>query len=104
MNQVSNQSGLDDKNDRDNGHIGSFFQNLNNTQCQQLMALLSTHLSSTIRANEQPNVPSTSYTTGTCFSVAMSPVLSSPQFWIVDSGASKHVCSYTRAFEFMRPI
>ena len=65
-----------------------FFQNLNNTQCQQLMALLSTQLSSTIRANEQPNVPSTSYTAGTCFSVAMNLVLSSPQFWIVDSGAS----------------
>ena len=104
VNQISNQSGLDDKIDRDHGGVRSFFQNLNNTQCQQLMALLSTQLSSTIRVNEQPDVPSTSYTTGTCFSVVMNLVLSSPQFWIVDSGASQHVYSNDLAFEFLRPI
>ena len=43
-NQVSTPLSDEDKADKDNVNIGTFFQHLNSAQCHQLMIMLSTHL------------------------------------------------------------
>ena len=49
VNQFST-SPIEDTVDKDTSPIGSFFQQLINTQCQQLMSLLSNHLVSNVSA------------------------------------------------------
>ena len=67
--------------------------------------MISSHMTTTTgRPKDQCDSPSTSYVTGTCFSVSIDPMLSSPHYWILDSGASKHVCFHARAFSFLKPI
>ena len=101
VNQISSVA---DGNDHGNGTCGNFLQHLNNAQCKQLINLLSNHFSTIVRANDSSDVPCTSYAIGICFSVSMNQDFSSPQFWIVDSGASRHICSNAHAFAIMRPI
>ena len=79
---------------------GNFLQTLSHEQFQQLLAMLSTHMTSNGRQNDSP---STSYVTGTCFSISVHPMLSSLYYWIPDSGASRH-CFHARAFLFLKPI
>ncbi|KAL5540434.1 hypothetical protein UlMin_044950 [Ulmus minor] len=74
-------------------------------QYQQLMSMLSSHLVTSVKTTpDQRDVPAVSYTTGICFSVSLNHVFSSTQFWIVDSGATKHICSNAAAFICMRSI
>ena len=59
VNQIS--SG-DETYDNSNAAFGNFRQNLNTVQCQQVMSLLSTHLSSAARINyDSPDTSSTPY-------------------------------------------
>ncbi|KAK0584459.1 hypothetical protein LWI29_013591 [Acer saccharum] len=67
--------------------------------------MLSTHLASSSKSNNelQPtNVAS--FTTGTYFSVTLIEVFSSPQYWIVDSGATRLICSIASAFTSLHHI
>ncbi|KAL5556239.1 hypothetical protein UlMin_038475 [Ulmus minor] len=71
-------SASDDKPDQ-SSPFGSFVQNLSSNQYQQLMSCM-------------------------CFSVSLNPIFSSNQFWIIDSGATRHICSQTNAFISLHPI
>ena len=84
-----------DNSDHQSSHVGSFLQNLNTEQYQQLMTLLSTHLStsakeSTQQEAAQQDVPSTSYVVGICLSASITPNFSSMKLWIIDSGCHSY--------------
>ena len=67
--------------------------------------MISIHMTTTSgRSKDQCDSPSTSYITGTCFSISIDPMLLSPLYWILDSCASKHVCFHARAFLLLKPI
>ena len=68
--------------------------------------MVSTHLnsSSSSATNEQQDVPSTSYMAGICLSVSLNPMLASASVWIIDSGASKHICFDVNSFLSLKPI
>lgn len=70
------------------------------------MSMLSTHLasSSNIVAVDQQDNNIISYAAGICYSIIGDPVFSSKDTWIIDSGATKHVCSIAAAFVSMRII
>ncbi|XP_068646331.1 uncharacterized protein [Aristolochia californica] len=51
--------------------IGSFVQNLNSNQYQQLMSMLSTHLSSSAKVTTAPESSTTNCLAGICFSVSL---------------------------------
>ncbi|KAI9180945.1 hypothetical protein LWI28_009587 [Acer negundo] len=61
---------------------------LNANQYQQLMSMLSNHLTTSTKASSVTENPSTSYATSICFLVSLNPILSSSKIWIVDSGAT----------------
>ena len=81
-------------------NVVSLLQTLSTEQCQHLMAVLSSHLVSSVVTND---APSTSCTTGICSSVSVQPSLTS-MHWIMDSGASTRICSNAKLFLSMRPI
>ena len=101
VNQITTQPSDEDKVDTDNTNIGSFFEHLNSAECHQLMTMLSTHL---IKTTDQADCPSTSYTTCTCLFVSVNLVFSSSNTWIIDSGASRHICANAYDFIAMRPL
>ena len=113
MNQVSSQPhGVDTSHQSvvpDNvgeGNSAHLLNTLNSTQCQQLISLLTSHLTITAATSGQLNdhSESSTYHTGTCFSASFQQPSSINQLWIVDSGASKHICSSLHAFTSLRPI
>ncbi|KAK0607139.1 hypothetical protein LWI29_010020 [Acer saccharum] len=86
------------------GSVNNFVQMLNANQYQQLMSMLSNHLTTSTKASSITENPSTSYATGICFSVSLNPILSSPEIWIVYSGATSNICSYAPSFTTLHPI
>ncbi|KAK0593195.1 hypothetical protein LWI29_032697 [Acer saccharum] len=90
----------DDRTDQSNG-FGGFVQNLNSNQYQQLMSMFSTHLSSSAKVTDASPA---NCLAGICSSVSLSPLFSSNQFWIVDSGATRHICSQASVFVSLHPI
>ncbi|KAI9198311.1 hypothetical protein LWI28_013676 [Acer negundo] len=58
--------------------------------------MFSSHLTTSIKSDSDQDV--TTYPTGICFSVSLSPIFSSNHIWIVDSGATRHICSKASAF------
>ncbi|XP_031280999.1 uncharacterized protein LOC116139474 [Pistacia vera] len=68
------------------------------------MSMLSTHLSSSAKVTNAPDPAQTNCLAGICFSVSLSPLFSSNQFWIVDSGATRHICSQASAFVSLHSI
>ncbi|XP_068661006.1 uncharacterized protein [Aristolochia californica] len=95
---AAHQVSTADDNQGSSTSVGSFVQNLNSNQYQQLMSMLSTHLSSSAKVSTAPESSTTNCLTGICFSVSLNPLISSQQFWIVDSGATRHICSLAPAF------
>ncbi|PON62251.1 hypothetical protein PanWU01x14_139510 [Parasponia andersonii] len=67
------------------------------------MSKLSHHLAATVKTSSD-DAPSTSYTTSTCFSISLSAIFSSTQYCIVDSGATRHICSNANVFVSLKPI
>ena len=57
VNRISNTDGVAD---HANTVSDNFLQNLNNSQCQQLMSFLSSHLSSAAKIHDPSDIPSTS--------------------------------------------
>lgn len=85
--------------------LGNFVQNLNSSQYQQLMTMLSTHLASNSNSTSSDQDENTStYAAGICHSKLISPTFTSKNIWIMDSGASKHVSSTADAFVNLRTI
>ena len=69
------------------------------------MTMLSTHLTtSSVKATEQQDSPSISYLASICLSVSFNSMLSSSFVWIVDSGASRHICCNANAFISLKKI
>ncbi|KAL5552689.1 hypothetical protein UlMin_040090 [Ulmus minor] len=93
----------DDRLDQSNS-FGGFVQNLNSNQYQQLMSMFSTHLSNPTKVNNGPDSSQTNCLTGMCFYVSLNPIFSSNQFWIIDSGATRHICSQANAFISLHSI
>lgn len=79
------------------------FKSISSEQYHQLMTMLSNHLVST-KNNDQPDNSSTSHMAGTCYSLPPKPNINSLKYWIVDSGASQHVCSNIHVFSSLKPI
>lgn len=104
VNHVSTPSSFDNKNIQEKTEIADFFQHLDNNQCNQLMTLLSNRMTSTLKVSDHINDTPVTYSTGTCFSVSTKTIGSSSSVWLVDSGASKHICSNAKHFTNMRPI
>lgn len=98
VDQVSDQSLPNLSSDQDSGQTGRFLKTLNNIQYQQLMTMFSNHLVSHVKDNEPPKVPSTSHTTGSCYSITTNPHFDSMNHWIMDYGAFKHTCSNANLF------
>ena len=68
------------------------------------MSLLSTHLSFGAHITDSTDTPSTSYTSGICSSISPNHSFSSSShLWLVDSGASCHMCSHSHLFTFLTP-
>ncbi|PON54445.1 hypothetical protein PanWU01x14_195240 [Parasponia andersonii] len=84
--------------------MGNFSQNLDTTQYQQLMIMLSNHLTTTIKPALDSDCRSTSFATGMCFSVSLNPVFSSIDYWIVNSRATRHIFPDANAFASLKPI
>lgn len=84
--------------------IGRFIQSLNPNQYHQLMSMLSNHLTSSSNPTDRHKYNATSYAVGTCFSLSEHSIFSSNNIWIVDSGATRHICSHAGAFISMRII
>ena len=101
MNQISSS---DKVTNHANTVAGTFLQNLNNTQCQQLMSLLSTYLSSAAKVHDSLDIPSTSYSSSIYSFIFLNQPFVSFHIWIVDSGASKHICSHAHLFTPLTPI
>lgn len=79
-------------------------QGISNQQYQQLMTLLSPHFSSQIKDTPPESTTSSTYTSGICLSISMNDTFSSVHYWILDSGASRHICSNLKAFINLRPV
>ena len=107
INQVSSQvdSPSVQKAAHDNGQIGTFIKNLNSDQYQQLMTVLSNHLLSTVNMNasDSSSAPSIHHA-GICFSLSLSTLDSYSSLWILDFGASTHICSNANFFVSLKPI
>ncbi|KAJ0018876.1 hypothetical protein Pint_10931 [Pistacia integerrima] len=87
-NVAAHQVSTTDNRSYHSNSFGGFVQNLNSNQYQQLMSMLSTHLSSSAKVTNAPDPGQTNCLAGICFSVFWSPLFSSNRFWIVDSGAT----------------
>lgn len=95
---------LEDKSSKDNDSIANFFQNLDNNQCHHLMNILSKRMASTFQIEAPADHSPISHNTGTCFSVSVHPKFASSNSWIIDSGASKHICTNAVQFISLQPL
>ncbi|KAL5821159.1 hypothetical protein ACOSQ3_023041 [Xanthoceras sorbifolium] len=68
------------------------------------MFMFSKHLTSSVKDSNDREASHTSYPTGICFSVSLSDIFSSNHLWIVDSGATRHICSQLQAFISLKAI
>ena len=83
-------------------NMSNFVQMLNPSQHSHLMAMLSTHL---LAAKISADVESYfAQATGTCLSILVNPIFHSSRYWIVDSGATSHICFSQDAFLSMKPV
>lgn len=112
VNQISNQSlppaaSVKTSNANHNSTSSApnnFFNSLDKTQYDQLMSLFASHLSVMDQSTVSSDDPGASHSTGTCLSTFAPHSLIPSRCWIVDSGASRHICSNIGAFISMRPI
>lgn len=82
----------------------NFFQTLTPDQHTQLMKMFIIHLSTPSLDSHTPDRASSSFTTCICLSASLMPSLSTGKPWILDSGASGHICSDARLFEKLTPL
>ncbi|XP_061356866.1 uncharacterized protein LOC133301265 isoform X2 [Gastrolobium bilobum] len=74
--------------------VGNFLKDLDPLKCSQLMHLLSEHMAT---SNKIPEAVVAPYSVVSNFGTFLSSK------WIVDSGASQHICADARTFVSMRP-
>ncbi|KAK0581916.1 hypothetical protein LWI29_019529 [Acer saccharum] len=85
-------------------NFGNFVQMLNPPQYQHLMSMLTAQMNAASKPQMDTGSPSTSYATGICLSVSFNPILASSHYWIIDSGATSHICSTYSVFSSLKPI
>ena len=103
VNQVSTPATHDEQ-CKDSGSIGVFMNTLNTDQYQQLMTMLSNHLVSSNPTSDTQPTSSTSYAAGICSFAPVTSKFPSSHLWLIDSGASRHICSHAHMFLFLKPI
>ncbi|XP_073046189.1 uncharacterized protein [Primulina eburnea] len=99
VNQVAGQANVSENQDS-----STIFQNFNKGHMEQLMAMFIQQLSSSDKKVDIQDNASNPSTSGTCFSISVPSALNIPTCWIVDSGASRHICSNRDAFIFLKTI
>ncbi|XP_075515865.1 uncharacterized protein LOC142550675 [Primulina tabacum] len=102
-NQISGPHDPSDKANINGGSYQNLFQNFNTEQLNQLRMMFDQHLASNDKGNAHTNDSSNVHTSGICLSTYISTDLSSPSSWIVDSGASRHICSDAYLFKSLQP-
>ena len=96
----SNNQSIDNSSCTSDQSSGNFFQNLSTTQYNQLMSMFKSHLTMT---TPDASVAANAIA-GTCLSVSQFSVATSKKIWILDSGATRHICSNMDAFSKLRPV
>ena len=82
--------------------MNNFIQMLNPSQYSQLMSMLNTHL---IEARVSSDVASSSNPIkGTCLTIPIYTNLHPSRYWIVDSGATSHICYSQHLFSSMKLV
>ncbi|XP_022856063.1 uncharacterized protein LOC111377235, partial [Olea europaea var. sylvestris] len=99
---AANQVVFANKSEQAHTNAEDFMHSLNHTQYQQLMNMLGNHLTSA-KTNTR-NDEHTNQVSGTCFSIVLNPCLNSPKHWVMDSGATSHICFSKSAFYSMKLI
>ncbi|MDV3143334.1 MAG: hypothetical protein Q8761_02750 [Sweet potato little leaf phytoplasma] len=80
----------------------AFFASLNTEQYTQLMSLLQTHLADTkVPGNKSPEV---CHVAGACFTTFSVSAIKISNCWVVDSGASSHICHDRTLFDELRSV
>lgn len=87
--------------DQTHGNIGDFMQTLSPNQCQHLMSMLSAHLTTAKVKDEGTNA---NHVLGTCLSISISPIFNSPKHWVLDLGATSHVCFRHACFQTLKTV
>ena len=67
------------------------------------MSIFSHHLAS-FTLGPSSNTASTSQSTGICLSASLNPIVSSTSYSVIDSGATRLICSNIKLFTSLRPI
>lgn len=79
----------------------AFFASLSADQYSQLMSMLQSHLGSSTSPNTQK--AEVNHITSTCLSINSSNDTGFLQAWVIDSGASSHICCNQTLFVNLRP-
>lgn len=106
VNQVSGQHRLSTNEQSSNDQYVSVsqpLQSFDKCQMEQLMNLFIKQLSSSA-TKEESTTAVDSVVSGICSSVSVFSTLNDSSCWIVDSGASRHICSHANAFLELKPI
>lgn len=65
------------------------------------MSVLSAHLITTKVEDEGNNA---NHVSSTCLSVSITPIVNSPEHWVLDSGATSHVCFRRACFQTLKAV
>ncbi|GMI72423.1 hypothetical protein HRI_000911600 [Hibiscus trionum] len=92
----------------DSGSVESSNSALTNQQCQQLIAMLTSQMNTTSQISSVVDIPSSSINLS-MQGMILSYINSLSTFhnsfnWIIDSGASRHICCSKAAFESLNPV
>lgn len=87
--------------DQTQGNVENFMQTLNSEKYQHLMSMLNRHLTAAKTVDEGTN---SGHVSGTCLSISVNSMLNSPKHWVMDSGATSHVCFRHACFQSLRAV
>ena len=103
-NVANAQASEDQQVDAHSQEQGQSMSALTNEQCHQLIAMLSSHLASSVASTSTSDVNLASFAAGTCFNNSANSVFHQKHMWILDSGASRHICADSFMFMVLKPL
>lgn len=98
--QQSNSGGNESGNSKPQS---AFFASLSTDQYSQLMGLLQSHLAQANTEGVKTTNAETTHVAGSCFSSLSSSTADVAYSWVIDSGASSHICFDKSVFINLRP-